>query len=402
MRPLQLVPLLALALPLNAQEIEDPGPYPVGFVDATFPATLGTAQGRIFYPALSAGAGATPDPGSGPYPLVGFLHGWLGVPEIYSELSTHIASWGFVVASIGTETGFGGTMQPEAQDTADMLNWLDAESDDAQSFYAGLVSDDPWSAAGHSMGGGALFYLIEDEPKVRTVVALQPWKGGSLGGSAGGSANLSTWDGDALILAGSVDTTCPVATMTFPYFQLCQETGRAVHVEVEGMGHLGPTDVPGFGEPMAPDEQQRLHRRFVTGFLRAEVKGEEELYIDLLGEGAAVEPVTLDARFADPLHWAAPSELSASTSAIGLAGVPGDLAAAAFSLAPAAIPTAFGLLGIDPAQGAVLYQLTVQPDGVFEAPIPTPVGSVGVTIYTQAVVLGSGGGFTAVRPLVLP
>lgn len=395
--------LALFASPATAQAIEDPGPHAVGYQDVAFASPSGGANGRIFYPAQAAGQGTTPDVAGGPYPLVGFMHGWLGFPEIYSELSTHIASWGFVVASIGTETGFGGTMQPEAQDTADMLNWLDQQSDDPLSFWAGLMSDDDWSATGHSMGGGALFYLIEDEPRVRTVVAMQPWKGGSLGGSAQGSANLAAWDGDALILAGSVDTTCPVATMTFPYFELCNQTGRAAHVEVIGMGHQGPLDVPPFGEPMAGDEQQRMHRRFVTGFLRAEVKGEEALYVDLFGEGAAVEPVILDARTPEPVHWSAPSVTTPSTSVVGVAGVPGDLVACAASLVPASIPTSFGLLGLDPTQTAILFQGSIPADGIREEPVPTPVGFVGTTVYTQGITIGaSPGGFTSVSALTLP
>ena len=394
---------LFLSLPLAAQEIEDPGPHAVGYLDAGFPGSTGALSGRVYYPAMSAGVGTAPDQAGGPYPLVAFLHGWLGSPPYYDDLSTHIASWGFVVASIGTETGAGGTMQPEAQDTADMLAWLDGESNDPLSFYAGLVSDDDWSAVGHSMGGGALFYLIEDEPKVRTVAALQPWKGGALGGAAGGSANLTSWTGDVLIVGGSVDTTCPVPTMTFPYYQLCQNTGRAFHVEVIGMGHSGPTDLPSAGEPLASAEQKRLHRRFVTGFLRAEVKGAENLYVDLLGEGAAVEPVNLDARATVAVHWSAPSEQVAGGSVLGVAGVPGDVAAAAASLGTASIPTALGVIGLNLAQGAVVYQVTLTADGFFEAAVPTPPGFAGTTLYTQAVTLGLGhGGFTTVGTLVLP
>ena len=121
---------------------------------------------RLYCPAVSAGQGTAPDPSAGPFPLVGLLHRYLGDPTNYDLLSTHIASWGFFLASIDTETGPNALMRREAQDTADMLNWVAAESADPSSSYFGMVAPGPWGAVGHSMGGGALFYLIEDEPNI--------------------------------------------------------------------------------------------------------------------------------------------------------------------------------------------------------------------------------------------
>ncbi|MCZ6596767.1 MAG: hypothetical protein O7B99_03940 [Planctomycetota bacterium] len=388
---LALLLIVASAAPALAQAIEDPGPHPVGWRDVTFvnPGGGGNLEARIYYPALAAGQGAPSDPAQGPYPLVAMLHGWLGSPSSYDELSTHVASWGFVLGSIDTETGFFGSMQPEAQDAANMLAWIDAESDDPTSFLLGMASDDDWSATGHSMGGGALFYLIGYEPKVRVIVPLQPYKGTSLGGSAGSTAFLQAFDGALLIVTGELDTAAPASTDGHAYFELAGSARRGLYTEVLGMGHLGPTDSPPDGEPLSGDDQHRLHRRLVTGFLRAEILGEEELYLDLLGEGAASEPLVQESASKDPPFWAAPSVVQPGNVVAGLAATPGDQVGIAVSLAPASIPTIYGTLGLDLSMGTILHQGLLVAPGILELAGPVPPSLSGVTLWFQGLALGT-------------
>jgi hypothetical protein len=197
-------------LPVIAQEIEDPGPYPVGWRDVTFVDKIfgqGTITGRMYYPALSAGHMADPDPSSGPYPLVGFMHGWLSSPDMYDNLCTHIASWGFVVASTGTETGFFLDMDQFARDTRSFLHWVDSESNEPGSWLFGMAWDGDWAASGHSMGGGTLSFLIGIEPRVRTIVGLQALF------TAKGVDNMRDYTGNPYQIAGEVDMLVPWETV---------------------------------------------------------------------------------------------------------------------------------------------------------------------------------------------
>ena len=398
----------AAAPTLGPQAAEDPGPFPVGIAAYTFvdSGSGDTIIATLYYPAQSAGTNAPPDSVNGPYPLVGFQHGWLGSPSDYDSLSSHIASWGFFVASIGTETSFFATMQAEAEDTGRLLREMDAQSDDSGSTWFGMISDDPWSAVGHSMGGGACFYLLGEEPRVKVLVPLQPYTGPALGGFNGATGLLAAFDGDLLIVGGEIDDTAPVATMAYPTYLSGMSTARRVYWEVEGMGHLGPTDFPPFNEPLSSSEQKRMHRKLVAGFLRAEVLGEENIHVELLGEGKDDEPFErLEAVARDPIHWSAASELSMNTLVAGITGQPGDLAFLIASLGTTSIPTAFGLLGVDlnPGISVILLGAPLDATAIQEVAVPLDPVLSGVTIYTQGLDLdGSPGVLTRTTSYLVP
>src|SRR5262245_1565924 len=98
-----LAALILCTGPLSAGGFEDPGPHPAGWQSVSF-VSGSTIKGRVYYPALSDGEGAPADPGSG-YPLVGLIHGQSFAPSDYDLLSLHLASYGFVVVSIGPLAG---------------------------------------------------------------------------------------------------------------------------------------------------------------------------------------------------------------------------------------------------------------------------------------------------------
>ena len=407
----QLIPsipflLLALPGPAPAQEIEDPGPHSTGWRDVVFQDTQfgrGQVAGRIYYPALSVGQNAPADPAGGPYPLVAHMHGWFGRPENYDLLSHHIASWGFVVASIGTETGLFATMQNEAKDTQALLHWVDGEDDDPASWLYEMTDDGDWAASGHSMGGGACMYLIGYEPRVRHIAPLQPYRGPLLGGSANGFNNLGQYTGSVIFVAGEVDTTVPWDTMVGPYFGQAAMAARNTFHLVLGMGHGGPTDNPPTNEPLSADDQHRLHRRLVAGFYRAQLEGEEDLLVDILGEGVAHEPIVLRSASVEPPLWAVESEASPGDLAIGTAGTQGFRARLAWSTASASIPTSFGILELDLAQGAIFSDTIMPLEGVVEQLLPIQASWSGIPLYVQALVtVGAQGSFTRTAVLTLP
>src|SRR5215831_12356655 len=98
-----LLLLVVLALAGRARAAADPahaGKLAVGV--STFTAVDETRENRalpteIWYPAKSAGRDADPLPKS--YPLILMAHGFCGSRLNYEYLTTHLASWGFVVAA---------------------------------------------------------------------------------------------------------------------------------------------------------------------------------------------------------------------------------------------------------------------------------------------------------------
>lgn len=387
---LLLLLLLCTSLPAAAQAIEDPGPHPVGwrvftFTDAIF--GQGTITGRIYYPAAAAGEGADADPSGGPFPLVAFQHGWLGAPDGYDELCTHIASWGFVVASTGTETGLFPDHAQFARDTRSFLHRVEAESATPASWLYGMAADGDWGAVGHSMGGGTLHLLIGIEPRIRAIAGLQA----ADESDPDARAAIAAYTGDALYIAGSSDLIVPQDVVR-RWFDRAVLAARDIFHVVQGMGHTGAMDDPGFLDPMPAPEQQRLHRRLVTGFLRAEIRGEENLYAETLGEGIGTEPVSVEAICEEPALWARESASGPGRIVVGICGAPGDQATLAASDTPASVPTPYGELGIDLARSRRLSRTVLGPSGVVETTPSVPAAYSGDTLYFQGLVSVPGAG----------
>ena len=394
--------LLAVAVPaLCGQAIDDPGPHAVGWRDLSFVDTIhgqGTINGRLYYPALSPGQNAAPDPAAGPYPLVGFQHGWLTPPSSYDLICTHAASFGFVLASTGTETGLFPDHEQLALDTRSFLAWVDAESADQASWLHAMAWSGDWAAFGHSMGGGALALLIGVEPRIRTLIGLQ-----SASVSGPGAANMQAFTGNAVQVAGSVDWIVP-PSMVRSWYDASVNARRSAWFLVQGMCHFGCLDNPGTGDPLPAAEQARLHRRLVAGFLLAEVKNQEDWYHALLGEGMAAEPVDRECRLMAPAFWAQESPYLSRHLTAGIGGLSADTAAILASFLPGSTVTPYGELGLDPSSLFVLSIDTLDPAGLYELKVPVPLSAAGLTLFLQGGVLfNSGGGqLTRVVELVLP
>ncbi|KAA3612426.1 MAG: hypothetical protein DWQ01_04575 [Planctomycetota bacterium] len=393
--------LLATATPLAAQAIEDPGPHAVGWRDVLFDDQIfqqGSISARIFYPALQAGKDTPADPSGGPFPLIGFQHGWLGSPDDYDELCTHLASWGFLVASTGTETGLFPNHAQYARDTRSLLHWVDAASQTSGSWLQDMSWDGPWAASGHSMGGGVLARLIGIENRIEVIVGLQS-------ASQSGSEplqNMQSFSGRAYQIAGSEDWIVPPAVV-YDWFANADAALRNQFYQVEGMGHTGCTDTPSIFETMPPAEQKRLHRRLLTGLLRFEMLGHFELLPDLFGEGIQIEPVVYQADHEMPVFWADESRNGSGDLAVGLAARNGERALMAWSLVPAAQQTAYGLLGLDPASLVVFSDTVLPLGGKVREILPTQPAWSGQPLYLQGLSIGvNNTQLSATRTLNIP
>ncbi len=393
-----LAPAAAAALP---QAPEDPGPHLVGWRDVVFQDAIfgqGTIRGRVYYPALSAGQDAPPDPGSGPHLLTGFQHGWLGRPSDYDLLSAHIASWGFVVSSIGTETGLFPDTAQYARDSRSMLHWVEAESANPASWLSGMVlAGAEWSVTGHSMGGGTLSLIVGIEPRIQTIIGLQ-----AASTNATGNANMSAFGGRAYWIAGSEDWIVRSGTV-YAWFDRATSSERNLFWEIQGMGHVGPTDTPATNEPLSGPEQHRLHRRLVAGILRAEHSGDEDLYHALCGQGWATEPSRQRSRSAQPPLWvhlpAGGTELE-----IGLAGVQDQPGVLAWSLVPGSTSTAYGTLGLSRPDLEIHFQGSLGGDGLQLSTLPVSPAWSGLPLHLQGLALhpGGTGAFTRTATIQIP
>ena len=287
------------SVPSNeATAYADAGPYPVGVTEIT----TGPTPISVFYPALEGSqdgkAPATYDlrdwlpradaarvaglsafdmaavrdlppagPDGGPYPLVLFSHGFAGYRLQSTFLTTHLASWGFVVASVehpyrnltavfGDLGAFADTIgtdrSPDVQQLLGAIDIVKAETNDPASAIHGLALDtEHIGAVGHSLGGFAVFAAARD-PRIESYVALAF----PVGGSFVEPTSPTTIGGPpppekpSLLIAGTDDAIAPLPRVEAAYAGLPSPKRLAV---ITGMTHLGFTDICALTPPGTPD-----------------------------------------------------------------------------------------------------------------------------------------------------
>lgn len=293
------------------------GPLVVGFRDVAFvDPGRGTVRGRVYYPATAAGEGAPADLSQGSHPLVGNIHGWLGETWMYDGVCEEVASWGYVVASIGTEIGPLLNMDVLARDTDALMHHVDDASHTAGDPLQGTVAAGDWGAMGHSMGGATLSKLIVLEPRVRTIVAFMPYQG-----DPGDYDSLSAFDGAALYLSGSDDGTAP-PTMQDQWFAHLDHASRGLLIRLNGFGHQAVTDLEDDEGSVPHDDQFAAVSALASTFLRAEMGRDEDLYGSLF-DLVAAHPGEQRSSSHVPASWA---RLEGSTVEVGVLGVGNDAA----------------------------------------------------------------------------
>jgi dienelactone hydrolase len=375
---LALAALSALATPTDAQFTapEVPGPFTVGWQDVSFAHPLSgnpVVDARLYYPALGAGQDAAPDPSSGPFPQVGFLHGYFAFVDYYDDVCSHLASHGFFVASVATESGFFMSIPKEAADARAMLTWVEEQAG-AGGPFAGMVQiGGDWSAVGHSNGGAASFHLASSEPRVERLVLFEPnWTN---------PPGVAAFEGAVMVVGASEDLITPSSFNAQRYYDELVGTPRRFYTTVIGSGHNGSLDFPFEITSLPHSEAQAMHRRLATAFLQAEVLGDEDAYAWSLSELAEQAPLDPRSRAVEPVLWA---RVEAGALRLGIAGREQDAQAwLAIGDTPATLPTSFGTLGILLTPSTWLSAAPMPSDGSRDVLLPIPAALAGATLGAQ-------------------
>jgi dienelactone hydrolase len=185
-----------------------------------------------------------PVSGQGPFPLVLFAHGASSYRNQSTFLTTHLASWGFVVASVDyLERGLGRVFGPDPDPPIDdvdltrmVVALLASENETPGAVLEGMVLTDQIAITGHSAGGGTSV-RFGGEPEVVTFIPL------SAGVSREGTTALP--DKPSLWLTGRTDGIVE-PERTIQAFEEASAPTRLVLID--DMGHLGPSDICAIGE----------------------------------------------------------------------------------------------------------------------------------------------------------
>lgn len=200
------------------------------------------AADRVQYKADAyedAPAATTP----GKYPLVVFSHGYAGYPEQSVSLTTHLASWGFVVAapdhverSLDGLLGTAAAGVPKSTDLAVLQATLALaiSASNGPGLLHGLVDPDRVVTSGHSAGAGAAYQFASVDPRVKAWISYSV----GLGGKGGPAPSAPKKPG--MVMLGTTDGVIPPASSRQVYAGMLPPKYL---VEIPKAGHLVFSDI---------------------------------------------------------------------------------------------------------------------------------------------------------------
>jgi len=183
----------------------------------------------------------------GPFPLVLFAHGFASYRNQSTFLTTHLASWGFVVASVdylerGLASVLGQPPDPQLEDTAltrMVVDRMALENERPGALLEGRISTERVAITGHSAGGGTSI-RFGGEPDVVTYIPL------SAGFPSDSMVELA--DKPSLWLTGDIDGVVEPGRTINAFEEASTLSAPARLVLIDDMGHLGPSDICAIGE----------------------------------------------------------------------------------------------------------------------------------------------------------
>ena len=200
------------------------------------------AKDRVTYQA-DAYADAPPATHNAPYPIVIFSHGFAGFPEQSVDITTHLASWGFVVAapdhverSLDGILGTAAAGVPKMTDVAVLRATLDAVEQAAKSAgeLHGMVDANEVVAAGHSAGANSAYRFASADRRVKAWISYSVGFGGQDGPAPAAPHK------PGMVMLGTTDGIIPPAASEQVYAGM---RSPKYLVRVGGGGHLVFSDI---------------------------------------------------------------------------------------------------------------------------------------------------------------
>ncbi|MBC7994398.1 MAG: dienelactone hydrolase family protein [Rhizobacter sp.] len=199
--------------------LERAGSFTVRTTTVSSLAAVGFGKGTIYYPSAA-----------GSYGVIAISPGFTAYQSSISWMGTRLASHGFVVITIDTNTT---SDQPDSrgnQLTA-ALNKVVSLSRNSGNVLAGKVDATRLAVAGHSMGGGGTLAAARDNPSYKAAVPLAPWHT---------TKNWSTVRVPTLIIGGESDTVAGDASHSIPFYTSIPNTTSKAFMELNNADHFFP------------------------------------------------------------------------------------------------------------------------------------------------------------------
>jgi dienelactone hydrolase len=191
--------------------------------DGPFAVSTQTVRGRGF-----GGATVYSPNTAGKYAVVAVVPGFLANQSSIRDISRRLATHGFVVATISTNT----VLDFPPSRANQLLAALRSVTALTTGPVAGKMDTSRQAVAGWSMGGGGTMLAAGMTPGLKAGVAFAPW---STNNNVGNSAVPMSY------LAGTADNTAPANTMATAFYNAMPATTKKMLGVIQGANHQFPT-----------------------------------------------------------------------------------------------------------------------------------------------------------------
>jgi dienelactone hydrolase len=209
-------------MPLSLDFITDPGVYTV--------ASITESDGLRDGPDYSGATLYYPVDAIPPFASIAIVPGYVSLESSIQDWGPFLASHGFVVMTIGTNSLFDNPYN-RRDALLDAIVTIAEENTRAGSPLAGSIDIDRVAVGGWSMGGGGAQLAAAADPTLKAVVALCPWLDGQIT-----SADLDHAV-PVLIFSGENDAIAPPAFHADIHYDYTPETTSKLLFEIDNAGH---------------------------------------------------------------------------------------------------------------------------------------------------------------------
>ena len=192
------------------------GPFTTSQVSVSALSANGFGGGDIYYPT---------DTSQGTFGAVAIAPGFTARKSSMAWLASRLASHGFVVFNIDTNT----TSDQPASRGRQLLAALDQLTRDSR--VSGRIDPTRLAVMGHSMGGGGTLEASRSRPSLQAAVPLTPWN------------VTKTWSGNqvpTLVVGAEQDTVASVASHAQPFYRSLPSSPGKAYLELDGASHFAP------------------------------------------------------------------------------------------------------------------------------------------------------------------
>jgi dienelactone hydrolase len=195
------------------------GPFTIRTTTISRLSASGFGGGTVYYPTAS-----------GSYGAIAVSPGFTAYQSSISWIGERLASHGFVVITIDTNTT---SDQPDSRgrQLKAALDRVVSMSRSSSNVLYGKVDSSRLGVAGHSMGGGGTLAAARDNPSYKAAVPLAPWHT---------TKSWRTVVVPTLIIGGESDAIAGVATHSIPFYTSLPSTTNKAYAELNGASHFFP------------------------------------------------------------------------------------------------------------------------------------------------------------------